>query len=257
MATQPIQASIVHEVPKAQIKRKTKVYYYTRALVGELFLLGRLAATYPFGLKPKQPKEVKHQRPILLIHGFLHNSSAWRYHRYRLVKEGFRVYYINLSSFDSIQQSAQKVALKAKQIAEETGTEELDIIGHSRGGLVGSCYATDYAPKNTVKRVITLGSPMNGTKVASLATPMKFFRSVKQMSKQSEFTQQQNKKNEQSTTKFYHLAGLGDLIVHPNSSALGSNKKAEKQEFSGLGHTRFLFSSKVFHYISKVLKEPI
>lgn len=242
-----------HDDPSFTIKTNTKAYYYARAFVGEVFLLGRLAVTYPFGLRPKQPKFVKYTRPVLLIHGFLHNSAAWIYHRRRLLREGYRVYYINLSHFDTIQQSAQKVAKLAEAIAKETGTDELDIIGHSRGGLVGACFATDYA-ENKVKKVITLGSPMNGTKVATWFARISFFKSVVQMSKQSEFTALQNKKNARSTTKFYHLAGLGDLIA-PYASAKGSNPKAEVYEFNGLGHLRFLFSLKVYRCISKILKK--
>lgn len=77
------------------------------------------------------------------------------------------IYTIDLGSpFLSIEEYAEKVKEKAKQIAHETGHTKLALIGHSMGGLVSAYYAIHLAPEGSIRSVITLGSPMQGTKVA-------------------------------------------------------------------------------------------
>jgi triacylglycerol esterase/lipase EstA (alpha/beta hydrolase family) len=225
-----------------------------KGLAGDLLMLGVLTATFPFTLSARQPKVLKEQTPILLIHGYLHNSSGWFYIRHQLVKQGYRVYTIDLGSpFNSIQQYAQKVDQKAKRIALETGTQKLNIVAHSMGGLVASCYATDYAPSGSVEKIVTLGSPMEGTKLASLAAAIRFGECARQMEHNSSFVMQQNQKNANSSTQFYHLSAVGDPIIRPNSSALANNPKAKIQQIFGLGHTSFFCSPQAVKYIHSAI----
>jgi len=225
-----------------------------KGLMCDFFMVGVFAALFPFRLSNTQPKVIKNQTPILLIHGYLHNSSGWFYMRRRLIKQGYRVYTINLGSpFNSIQQYAQKVDREAKRIAAETGTQKLNIVAHSMGGLVASCYATDYAAAGSVEKVITLLSPMEGTTLAYLAAAIKFGECASQMKRNSDFVQQQNLKNANCSTQFYHLSAVGDCIIRPNSSALANNPKAKTKQIFGLGHTSALCSARVFKCIDNAI----
>ena len=75
--------------------------------------------------------------PILLIHGYLNSNLVWLYFGKQLKNRGFGpIYTINLGwPFGSIENYAQKVALKVEKIKEETGKAKVILVGHSMGGL--------------------------------------------------------------------------------------------------------------------------
>ncbi|MBS4167907.1 alpha/beta fold hydrolase [Parachlamydia sp. AcF125] len=239
------------------IKERVRlVLDYIRAFVGDLAVFPFFALAYPFSIADKRPKEVRHLTPILLLHGFAHNPTAWLIYRWYLVKKGYSVHILDFGypPFASLEEYAGEVKKKAEQIAQQAGTDQLNIIGHSMGGLVASYYATDLAKEGSVKKVVTLGSPLIGTKVATLGAMLRLGKCVEQMKFQSEFVLQQNKKNEESPTQFYHFSSTGDLLIQPNRSALGQNKKAITLQFRGMGHLSFLFSRKVLLQVGKALK---
>ncbi len=54
--------------------------------------------------------------------------------------------------------------------ANATGAPSVDLVGYSAGGVVARLWAVDNLDR--VRRVVTLGSPHHGTKVAGLATAL-------------------------------------------------------------------------------------
>jgi triacylglycerol lipase len=114
-------------------------------------------------------------RPILLIHGYLHNSTGW----FRAIEEMREagcgpIYTIDLGDgtlsgkFWSMHDYAEQVRVKVQQIREETGSDTVALVGHSMGGVVSCLYATRYADPNiTVTDVVTIGSPMRGSSLAA------------------------------------------------------------------------------------------
>ncbi|MGE4572807.1 MULTISPECIES: esterase/lipase family protein [Parachlamydia] len=228
---------------------------YIRAFVKDLGAFVLRVVTYPFSLSDKRPKVVKEKTPILFLHGFADRSSAWIFYRWYFARKGYSVHFLNFGSpFHSIEEYGARVKEKAEQIAKESGTDQLNIVGHSMGGLVASYYATDLAPAASVKKIVTLGTPLVGTKVASLGVALRLGKCTKQMLFQSPFVLDQNQKNEASKTQFYHFAGVGDLFIQPNDSALGLNRNATHVNFRGMGHISFLYSRRALKQVLKALK---
>src|SRR3990167_5939761 len=127
-----------------------------------------IAVAFTFLLRPmgyfsrtKEPHCKAPGRPILLVHGYLHDRSAWVFLRNELCRKGFGpVYTLNLfHPLRSIRDHAALVAKKAAEIAEQTKRDDLCLIGHSMGGLVSAWYALEIAKQGTVTDVITIGSP--------------------------------------------------------------------------------------------------
>lgn len=218
---------------------------HIRAFVKEVFALLAVIMLYPLGFISFEPKSNKtlFGQPILLVHGYLHNSSAWLYMKRRLKAEGFGpLYTINLGSpLHSIEEYAEQVKEKAQEIARQTGRSDLTIIGHSMGGLVGSYYAANLAPQDTVKNVITLGSPLNGTKLAGIGIG----ECAKEMRYQSNFVKALNEAISRVSTRFFNITSQSDLIVVPNDSAKFSDPKCESNAIPDLGHISYLFSDSV------------
>jgi triacylglycerol esterase/lipase EstA (alpha/beta hydrolase family) len=223
---------------------------YIKSAVSDLILLIVVFVTFPIDLTKKE-KRKSGPMPILLVHGYMHSSAAWLYVSYRLKKAGLGpIYTINLgSSSHTIEEYAAKIKEKANKITEQTGKHDLLLVGHSMGGLVCAYYALHMAPRNSIKGVITLGSPLEGTRMA-------FFGKgacAKQMRYQSYFTRKLTKNIACSEQiRFAHIWSRVDLMIRPAISAMGDSPYSYCEEIEGAGHLDFLYSpdavSKVVAY---------
>jgi pimeloyl-ACP methyl ester carboxylesterase len=192
-------------------------------------------------------------RPILLIHGYCNDGSAWTYLKHQLAKEKIGpIYTIDLGfPFRSIREYAMKVKKKADQIRLETNRADLILLGHSMGGLVGSLYATDFAPSETVTDVITICAPLKGTYMAKIAVGP----NAKEMQYRSELTSQLHLKiSNERFVRFYHIATNTDQLIIPSQSALLKNNPSREFLFEDIGHASMLFSPRVSSLISHWLK---
>jgi pimeloyl-ACP methyl ester carboxylesterase len=62
-----------------------------------------------------------------------------------------------------IRDTAGLVARKVESLVQQTGVTQVDIVGHSMGGLVGLYYLKRLGGRHRVRRLILLGSPAAGT----------------------------------------------------------------------------------------------
>src|SRR5262249_49837972 len=66
-----------------------------------------------------------------------------------------------------IAKSAQAVASQAQQLLSQTGAAQLDVVGHSEGGLELKYYIKNLGGGAQVARYVSLGTPQHGTSLAS------------------------------------------------------------------------------------------
>lgn len=213
-----------------------------------------------FNPEPLAPGQQTEKTPILCVNGYLHNSSAWHFMREKLEKEGAGpIYTISVGNpVESIKNKANRVKKLAEKIAKETGRNDLVLIGHSMGGLVSSEYASNLAPENTVKGIITLGSPLQGTHIAKIGIG----QAAREMGKKSSFVKQlqENIDKTAQKVKFYHFGSKTDLIVS-GSSAINVKSNKEKNsdgfrhEYSSCGHASFLYSEDVAKHVVLAYKD--
>jgi hypothetical protein len=200
-----------------------------------------------------QPKGDLKGRPILMVNGYLSFGSTWDYQRERLSAEGFGpIYTMNVGSGQSIKTYAKHVAEKAKAIKEETGRNDLTLIGHSKGGLVSSYYATTLAQEDgiEVKDVITVGSPLAGTPLA----PLGFGQDAWEMRTESLFHRELRQHiADHPEIRFSQIASEVDLIV-PKESALLQEGTWRQYTVKDLGHLALVFSSRVADQITEWLR---
>ena len=199
------------------------------------------------------------ETPLLLVHGYLHNRTAWIDLLKRLYDAGFRnVYLIDLGSpFLPIETSAQRVATKVQAIMDETGRKDISIVAHSRGGLVSAYYAECLASETgaQVSKIITLGTPFRGAPSANLVS----IKAAKQMRPGSVFLERLAEERKKTTVEYFHVASEGDAYVYPTTAAIpGGTDDKHKAVFSSLGHLSLLYSSDVADQVIDWLKpEPV
>ena len=62
-----------------------------------------------------------------------------------------------------IREAAGVIARKVEMLIEQTPVRAVNVVGHSMGGLVGLYYVKHLGGRDRVRKLILLGSPVNGT----------------------------------------------------------------------------------------------
>jgi pimeloyl-ACP methyl ester carboxylesterase len=111
--------------------------------------------------------------PILLLHGFADNRSAFAVLDRALRRGGFGIVYsLNHSLFTTlagdVRSAARELGREVERICAATNAEQVHVVGHSLGGLVARYYVQRLGGDARVHTLVTLGTPHNGTMAAYL-----------------------------------------------------------------------------------------
>ncbi len=103
---------------------------------------------------------------VVFVHGLASASIVfWRLAR-RLRQEGYPVHFHGYPSFrKSIEYHAEALATRLDRIQSDPGVEQMHLIGHSMGGIVGR-HLLGYRHFQKLDKFITLASPHLGSPVA-------------------------------------------------------------------------------------------
>ncbi len=108
--------------------------------------------------------------PILLVHGVFFRDfkhlNYWGRIPDELIKNGATIFYGNHHSAASVADCAEELTNRIKEIIKETGSEKVNIIAHSKGGIdcryaINFCGAAPY-----VASLTTINSPHSGCEFA-------------------------------------------------------------------------------------------
>jgi poly(3-hydroxyalkanoate) synthetase len=214
------------------------------AMIHEYFALIALVVRYPCSKKYHFTPGVG--KPILLVHGYLHNASGWyKMIDYMKEKNLGPIYAIDLGDgsvsgkFWPIERYAKQVAARALEIATETGRNDIDFVGHSMGGLV-VMKAASLMAHNTVSSVTTLGSPLRGTAISPcVANGL----NCQDMLEGSVFLKDLEAEIDDlsSRVKIHHIASSNDPLVPEKSAYLGEIG-ADNILLADIGHAGLLTS---------------
>ncbi|MCS6995502.1 MAG: alpha/beta fold hydrolase [Casimicrobiaceae bacterium] len=168
-------------------------------------------------------------RVVLLQHGYLNNGAVWWRMVRALEAAGHVVFTIDQPLYGPIEAYADRLAIRIDAVLGATGRTQLTLIGHSMGGLIIRSYLARYGAQK-VDRVLTIGSPHHGSRLAFLALG----ENGRQMRPGSAFLGALNATALPTGVPFLSLWGWHDtLVLPPTSSRLAG---AEERTLAGLGH---------------------
>ena len=188
--------------------------------------------------------------PVLLVHGYLCNHRVWDRLAHKLHQAGHPVLTIDLEPlFISIDEYAPRLEQAVTQICLLTSSPKVALIGHSMGGLVIRAWMRAYGAER-VARVITLGTPHQGTKIEWHPQTA----NGKQMHWHSDWLKTLAENETAATRQLIRMALTPqDNIVYPqNEQGLAG---VPITTFAGLGHLELSQNKKVLQWIVTQLKD--
>lgn len=236
----------------------------------EVMLSAFHLATYPLGLLPVAgPSRVVTlpptdpasdidplSTPVILVHGWVHNRSAFLMMSRALRRAGFsHVHAFNYSSLtDTIEAAASTLAAVVERTLEETGAQKCALVGHSMGGIVARSYTQQFGGYSKVDTVVTIGTGHRGTHTAHLG----FGPAVRQLRPGSPLMRSLEESARPSSVRWISFYSDLDLLVIPADSgklvhpALG----AINIRVRDTGHLSMLLSDDVIGTLVELFTAP-
>ncbi|MEU0613936.1 alpha/beta fold hydrolase [Streptomyces albogriseolus] len=154
------------------------VLLYPAGIIQERRGPDRSALTTPEGTA-ELPTEAK--PPVVLLHGFIDNRSVFVLLRRSLAQHGRQqIESLNYSPLTcDIRTAAELLGRHVEQVCDRTGSEQVDVVGHSLGGLIARYYVQRLGGDRRVRTLVTLGTPHSGTRVAPLANAHPIVRQMR------------------------------------------------------------------------------
>ncbi len=228
-----------------------------RALAGEIDARAfTLTIAEPFHqlMMPTEPLGPREGTPILLVHGYVSNRGMMWKLRKRLAAAALGpVYTVNLHPlFGSIDEMVPVLAARIDAICRETGATVIHVVAHSMGGLVTRAYLVAHAHVPRVSRLVTIGSPHQGTQMAAFGLG----RCVQEMrpgsARLAALVAAEAALPKLPTLSVYTLND--DLVYPAESSRLDW---AENLPLAGTGHVSMLSSKPATQRIIAELRKPL
>ncbi len=128
-----------------------------------------------------------HPRPVVLVHGtFADRSNSWQAISPLLHNRGYCVFALNYGSHNGsgalgiygvgdIAQSAAQLDAFVDDVRAATGAAEVDLVGHSQGGMMPRYYLKNLGGAAEVNALVGLSSSNHGTTLNGLFTLGSYF----------------------------------------------------------------------------------
>jgi len=208
------------------------------------------------GAPLRLPTEGRAHPPVLLLHGFVDNRSAFTLLRRSLLRHGWtRVVALNHSPLTcDIRTAAELLGRHVEEICAESGHRRVDIVGHSLGGLIARYYVQRLGGDARVRTLVTLGTPHSGTRAIPLLTPHPLIR---QMRPGSALLEELAGPARGCRTRFVAFWSDVDQLMIPLEAARLEHRdlRAENVMVRGIGHLALPVHGAVAAEIRQALTE--
>ena len=233
-----------------------------RATVNEAVSVARCVVAYPqgflnAGLRTGTPSgDQSLDTPVLLVHGFGHNSSAWLMMRRALKRAGFTsIHTMNYNPLvHDVPEIAEKLSNRVEMIRELTGSDKVNIVGHSLGGVVARWYVQELDGDVKVNTVITLSSPHKGT----VAAFVPLGRTARELRPGAWLIRRLNDRALPTQVRWVAFYGDTDALVQPiHSGRIDVPALAARNVLiPAMGHMGMLLSGDVVNQVVEELLRP-
>ncbi|MEL6344150.1 MAG: alpha/beta fold hydrolase [Myxococcota bacterium] len=139
------------------------------ALIREWMALNWAVVSTPLAVVPNRPRPPigpVQLPPVILVPGYGLNRMMFVLLAAYLRRRGRWVWAINNPVVrDDVRAFAAHLKGRVAKMLEVSGAEQVDLVGHSMGGVVSAWYIHHLDRAGSVRRLVTLGTPWRGTKM--------------------------------------------------------------------------------------------
>jgi pimeloyl-ACP methyl ester carboxylesterase len=212
-----------------------------------ILVTGPLGFFWPFPAPPKSSRP-----PLLLVHGYFLTRASLLVLAWRLRSEGFPV--VIAANYKTVRgeihETARRLGREIDTALAASGHDRVHVVAHGLGGLVARTYLRDRGADARIHRLVTLGTPHQGTKVAVFA----FDPLARELRPGSRLLSELAREDPvPSLTEVTSIFSPFDALVLPPRNAYYHG--AGNVEVNGIGHHALLFSPKVFRLLVESLTD--
>jgi len=230
---------------------------WLRAFLFECAVTALLTLSIPLAFRRQRVRDLEAGepgRPVVLLHGYAQHTANFLWLARRLRRDGWiHLYSVRHTALGGdIEQSGRRLAAAIDRIRRAAGATEVDVVAHSMGGLVARACVRAHGRASGIGRLITLGTPHQGTLVFSRLAldPM-----VAQMRPASPLLRRLAADDPiPDAIECVSIYSADDAIVVPPRNAYYPG--ALNIEVRGLGHMSLLFSRRVYELVRENLAAP-
>ena len=210
-----------------------------------------LSAARPAGFLPLPGARQIGPRPVIVIHGYAMNRANFLPLAFRLARAGLGpIVGFEYWTLGRCAAAAKQLAWFVEHVQNVTGSPQVDIIGHSMGGVVGRYYVQLLGGDGGVANLITLGSPHLGTDLSKMGVG----HATRELMLGSKLVQRLRDASPPQDTRVTMIHSHADALV-PAASQLAINiPRSEQIIYDDLGHVALLGSRRVARDIVRRLK---
>ncbi|MDB4958205.1 MAG: lpsA [Myxococcales bacterium] len=229
-------------VPHAMrvLQKGEKLERPLRTALAEWGISAALSACRPAGFLPLPGARKQGPRPIIVLHGYAMNRANFVPLAFRLARAelgpiiGFEYWTLGRTAA-----AARQLAWFVDTVLDRTGAAQVDIVGHSMGGVVARYYVALGGGDGEVANLITLGSPHAGTDVSRIGVG----HPTRELLIGSKLVMRLAAAPTPVHTKVTTILSRADALVP--AAGQGEIAGAERIVFDDLGHVSLLGSRQV------------
>jgi pimeloyl-ACP methyl ester carboxylesterase len=140
-----------------------------RAALAEWGMSAALSVLRPAGFLPLPGARSHGPRPIVVLHGYAQNRANFLPLACRLRRAGLGpIVGFEYWTLGRTAAAARQLGWFIDQVRALNGAAEVDVIGHSMGGVVARYYVSLAVGDGVVRNLVTLGSPHTGTELSAI-----------------------------------------------------------------------------------------
>lgn len=118
--------------------------------------------------------------PVVVINGLGAPAFAARAYGRLFRSRGFKVFSVSPPwlGYGDLRVAARRVEETVLRASQETGVDRVRLVGMSLGGLIGLYYVKCMGGARHVEQFISVGGPLNGSRLAGFASKLPLLRHV-------------------------------------------------------------------------------
>ena len=198
---------------------------------------------------------------MIIVHGYLCPRDFMRPLQWRISRLGLHVHLSDLLPLciQEIERLAERLRITVEKVLAHEDATRCQMVGVSQGGMVAMTYLQRLGGADSVARLVTVGTPWQGSEMARFARPLSIvLPSIRQLGPDSPLLATLREKGVPEGVDLHSIALESDFISPPKQCSFPGAEcvSVRSTGFSG-GHQGLVLNRRIFAEVSEWLMRPL